>query len=491
MLKHSHLSFPSLPKGPALSLIALVAAVLLGAGCMRDVSEGGGSETTVAGVAGKVVDEAGNPLAGAEVRIRPEGSMPPALTGEPAPGPQAITAADGTYLIRDVEPGDYYVDCRGEGGAALVTAKVEDSLVRLPDAVLRPAGAVKGTVRRALDGSPNAVYVYIRGLLGRTVAWDRGPDTMAFVLGDIPAGDYALVLQPAYPIDLGKYRILEIPDVRIEPGDTLDLDSISLPLRSEVSDPAYSRDSAAWAAILRANGGTDEDLLMTSAVVGNRITMLFNFAWPMRAITPEIQVLDQVEYISLMAVGSAPDTLQVAPEITRLRGLKRFGLQGYALDSVPGWINAFPEMANLWFIDAGLKQFPDRVTDIPTLVSLALGVNEISSLPGSIAKLKRLRGLSLHRNRLSALPPELFTLESLVALDLSGNEFTSLPPELRAMDNLKGVDVRGNRLCGLSAEWKAWLSRQDSLMYAGADPLSSYIPPNDSGWEASQRCGTP
>jgi hypothetical protein len=485
------LRIPGFFRSAACSWAALIVAGLLGAGCMDDNAQGGGSETMLTGVAGKVVDESGQPMAGAEVRIRPEGALPPALAGEPAGEPEAVTAADGTFLIHDLHPGGYFVDCRGENGAALIAARVEDSLVRLPDAVLRPTGALKGVVRRLGESSANAVYVYIRGLPGQAVAWDRGPDSMAFVLADIPAGMYTVVLQPSYPVDLAQYQILEIPGVRVEPGDTLDLDSLSLPLRSAVQDPAYSRDSAAWTSVLRANGGGDSDLGRTSAVVGNRITMLFVFDGTLRNITPEIGVLDQVEYLSLMAMSSNPATLQVSPEVGRLRGLRRFGLQGYLLDSLPGWIDSFPELANTWFQSAGLEAFPERLTDIPTLVTLSLADNEIPSLPGSVAKLRRLRGLDMRRNRLSSLPPELFKMESLVALGLGDNEFTSLPPELMAMDNLKGVNIRNNRLCGLSAEWKAWLTRQDSLMVAGADPLSTYGPVDDPGWEATQRCGTP
>lgn len=449
-------------------------------GCLGDRVDGGGSETTLTGVAGKVVDESGHPIAGAVVRIRPEGALPPGLLGLNAAveeGPaQAITGADGTFLIQDIAPGDYFVDCRGSAGAALVTARVGDSLVRLPDAKLQPTGAVRGWIAKP---SPQTymltAYVYIPGLPGRTMAriQDQDVDTLRFVLGDIPAGEYLLRVQPAFPMELSTLNILEVPGVRILPGDTLELDSLVMPVRSLIQDPAYARDSSSLREILRANlpvewdsGGLD--VRQFSAVAGNRIAMFYNFHGWMTRLTPEIGNLDRLEVIYLMTLPSLGATLEAAPEIGRLRGLKRLWLEGYRLDGLPAWAGNFHELASLMLASAGLKDFPERIVDFSFLVALDLEGNSIARLPASLGRLGRLR-----------------------VLDMSGNELTSLPPELLRMESLQGVRLRGNRLCNLSDEWKAWVSRQDSLWIKQADPLSYFVPGVDSGWEASQRCGTP
>lgn len=452
--------------------LQVLPAICLLSGCLNDREHGGGSETTVVGVMGKVVDLAGNPVAGAAVRIRPEGALPAGLGGagrsDFADLPQAYTLADGAFLITDIPPGAYFVECRGQvSGAALVAVKVPvaDSLVRLPDAVLQPTGAVKGRLRVPADAQAIllAAYIYIPGIRERVVATSK--DSFQFVLGNIPAGTYAFRAQPAFPSDLSYLRILEIPGVRILPDDTLDLDSLDMPLRVSIADPSYSRDSAAVHALLSANAWFDTSVIMNSAVTGNRITMIYDFQGRIVKIPKEIEALDKLEVLYLRGVDTAV-RLEVAPEIARLSGLKRLWLQNHAVDGLPSWARSFRELASLMLSEAGLKSFPEGVVDYPFLAYLDLAYNGIPSISPVIRKLQR-----------------------LAVMDLSGNELTVLPPELLAMESLKGVRVRHNRLCSLTPEWKAWVTRQDSLWITQADPLSYFVPGVDSGWEASQRCG--
>lgn len=460
---------------PRPSALALFAAALLLAGCMQDRASGGGSETTVVGVTGKVVDAAGTPVPGAAVRVRPEGALPRLEPGAGAnPGgideaPMAFTEADGSFLITDLAPGEYYVECRGQySGAALVAAKVEDSVVRLPDAVLQPPGAVRGRIMpppSAFQGDVDA-YVYIPGLPARTLALVR--DSMRFVLADVPAGRYTLRVQPAFPRPLGVYGVLEVRGVEIPPGDTLDLDTLILPLRAAIQDSAYSRDSSALLAILRANaapGFEDTVVEYNSMVTGNRIIALYNFEGSIRRLTPEIGTLDRLEVLYLWGPGQdSLVSLEVSPEIRKLRGLKRLWLRSYALDGLPSWAESFRELSSLMLSASGLKAFPPRVADFAFLSYLDLSGNAIPALPPAIGRMKQLR-----------------------VLDLSDNDLSSLPAELMAMQSLKGVRLRKNRLCSVEPAWKAWITLQDSLWIKQVDPFS-YYNPKDSGWEATQKC---
>lgn len=454
--------------------IAFLVACLGLAGCLGS-RDGGGSETTVAGLSGKVVDASGKAVAGAVIRVRPEDALPPAMLGAAAGGEEeamGLSKADGSFLIENLAPGSYVVEVRDSGtaGAALLTAQVAaaDSLVRLPDAVVRPTGAVRGQVRHPPESfgmTMTGVYVYIPGLIERVLA--RVQDSlMPFTLGNIPSGRYTLRVQAPFAMELSRLRVLEVPNVEIRPGDTLDLGQLDLPVRAGLDDPAYLQDSAAAQAILDTNG-TPEWLSTHTTVTGNRITGFHDFNGRIRRIPKEIASLDRLEVLQLHG-GEPPIGLEAAPEFSRVRGLKRILLWGYAMDTLPDWPLGFPELAGLRLQEMGMTVFPARAAALPFLTSLDLGDNRIPSIPAAIAKMKRLR-----------------------VLDMSGNELTALPVELQSLEGLRGFRARGNRLCGLDSQWKAWLTRQDSLWKSQADPLSYWNPGPDSGWEATQRCGSP
>lgn len=466
-----------------MSLRILIFIACLGlVGCLGSRNEGGGSETTVAGISGRVVDGAGNPVAGAAIRIRPEDALPPALVGAAA-GDEDETAghsqADGSFLVEDIAPGDYVVEVRDSAtaGAALLTARVTaaDSLVRLPDAVMMPMGAVRGTVRHPQDSrvQMGEVYVYLPGLTERALA--RNQDSlMPFLLGNLPAGRYTLRVQAPFPLQLILLRVLEVPNVEVRPGDTVDLGYLDIPLRSGLTDEAYLRDSAVVRAWLDANGNKD-DVQFQTMVTGNRITGIHVPSWPVNRITKDLADLDRLESLQLIGGGGEPFDnprpllpLEVAPEFARVQGLKRILLWGYAMDSLPDWPLAFPQLAGLHLLRMGMTRFPIRAASLPFLTSLDLTDNRIASIPADIARFKRLR-----------------------VLDMSGNDLVSLPAEMRSMPGLRGFRARGNRLCDLDAEWMAWLTHQDSLWKLQADSLSDLDPVPDPGWQATQRCDQP
>lgn len=467
-------------KKPALLMSA---CLLLLTGCVFEKDpnapalQGGGSETTLSG---RVVDASGAPVSGAAIRVRNQDDPPPNLfssdSGEAVSPPQAFTDSDGLYRLSGLASGSYYVECRGEAGgpqgAALLPAEIDaqDSL-RLPDAVLRPTGSIRGRISVPPDAPSSgfsAVYVYIPGMWKRRIADQL--NGYAFHITDIPAGRYTLLLQPAYPASLSRWNILELT-MDVGSGDTLELDSLSLPVRAALQDSAYSKDSAAAWAFYQAALDSDQYqepvwVAMHTAVLGNRITMLYDLNGSIKGLPKEILGLDALEYIYLIGLpdGIGLRPIPIAPEISNLPHLKTLKLVMYDLKRTPAWTGTFPALTTLVLNETG--GFPEWVLEVPTLANLTLTSGSVTGLPKEITRLRNLRTLNLEANQLKALPPELMTMRTL-----------------------QGVRLRMNQLCHTTVAEKAWIGRQDSLWTAQADPLAFWRGQDSVGWEESQVCG--
>lgn len=499
----------------------LLAVLMLLAGCLG--GGGSGSETTMAGITGKVVDTQGRPLEGATVRIRPEGALPSGrlgIGGKADDPVDAYTKADGTFLVEGMIAGDYYVECRATEGAALLQASVKDALVRLPDAMLLPTGAIRGRIGGLGVGSRelSGAFVSVQGMPGEIFLPRIFADTVGFTLDDIPAGIHAVTARPGYTSDLDYFKTLVLPSVRVESGDTTDLGFFGLPVREGMQDSAYLRDSAALAAVNGANGYSEGYMSILGGVTGNRITTLFACCGPdITRLTPDLAVLDQVDYLNLQAPhDSSEHILAGASEIAHLHKLRTLALLKYRLEGDLEWLRTLTNLEEISLGSAGLKAFPRQVEDLPFLHTLYLNIDSPAVVPASIGKMKQLRylglgasgledlpsgiselgnlrGLYLAHNAFTSFPRAVLALDGLRALDLSDNSIASLPREIMAMPALRGLNARGNRLCGVSQEWKDWLSYQDSLWYAQIDTSFTKLPRAvvDSGWEAGQRCGNP
>jgi hypothetical protein len=458
----------------ATATITALASALLLSGCLLEkeknsLERGGGSETTLSG---RVVDASGAPVSGAAIRVRLQSDLPPNLfsdeAGEVAASPQAYSGPDGDYQVQGLASGSYFVECRVASGlAALVPTELRpDDSVRLPDAVLLPTGVIKGRITAPLDSnfSPlNAVYVYLLGIWKRTVAQDSAGH--AFMLTDVPAGTYTLRAQAAFPVDLSHWNILERTGLVVPPGDTLDLDTLILPERAIVNDSVYTRDSAAAAAFYLASLDSGEvpepDWVERHfAVTGNRITMFYHFQGNLKRVPKEILSLDALEYINI--IGQPDIRLELAPELSRLPNLKYLYLDRYDLSGLPAWTGTFPSLTNVAL--SYMNTFPEWLYEVPSLASLRVG-DSVSSVPKGISRLKNLRHLGL------------------------GRQIRSFPSELLLMPSLEGVNLRYNRICETTAEEKAFLDRQDSLVFAAyVDPLTR--PVRDTlKWEETMHCG--
>jgi hypothetical protein len=136
-----------------------------------------------ASVEGRVVAAGQGGLAGALVAALPEGRFGFA-DGAAA---QAVTGADGAFVLRDLPPGLYRVTARAEGRAPAAIRRVSpgdrDLLLELD-----PGGRLRGCVRDAASGAPVAPFTVM--VFWRRTALRLVPQRSASVVD--PSGCYSL-----------------------------------------------------------------------------------------------------------------------------------------------------------------------------------------------------------------------------------------------------------------------------------------------------------
>lgn len=143
---------------------------------------------TAGEVTGTVTDAAGNPLAGVVVHVTGSAAADAAgMSSEYGnePGEDAVTAADGTYAIRSVTPGDQQICFQPIG--------IKDSFGFLPQCYGGAPGAAKGTavpVASAQVTSGVDIALSRRGKLAGTVTDETGAPV---------SGSDVFIFQPGHP----------------------------------------------------------------------------------------------------------------------------------------------------------------------------------------------------------------------------------------------------------------------------------------------------
>ncbi len=137
----------------------------------------------------------------------------------------AMTNDSGKFVIDSVDTGTYViVGTDGGNNLALndsVPVKSKDSVVTLPPDTLKPAGALKGVIRLSEGGDPRKVFILAFGI-------DRFARVNAdgsFKFATLAEGKYDLRVISS----LDNYGVLDIVNIPVGSGDTLNMDSIVLP----------------------------------------------------------------------------------------------------------------------------------------------------------------------------------------------------------------------------------------------------------------------
>ncbi|MFT3917545.1 MAG: carboxypeptidase regulatory-like domain-containing protein [Anaeromyxobacteraceae bacterium] len=152
-----------------------------------------------AAISGKVVARGGGPVAGALVT-----ASHMRFGGEGAAAAQAVSGADGTFTLPEVEMGRYRVTARAEGRAPGSVTRVAPGTT---DVVveLGPGSRLRGCVKEASSGRPVAPFTVMvfdrRGALSRDLVRSRSvvDPGGCYALGDLAPGPLAVVVAaPGY-----------------------------------------------------------------------------------------------------------------------------------------------------------------------------------------------------------------------------------------------------------------------------------------------------
>eukprot|EP01013_Petalomonas_cantuscygni_P024988 TRINITY_DN46761_c0_g1_i1.p1 TRINITY_DN46761_c0_g1~~TRINITY_DN46761_c0_g1_i1.p1 ORF type:complete len:269 (-),score=28.05 TRINITY_DN46761_c0_g1_i1:61-867(-) len=91
------------------------------------------------------------------------------------------------------------------------------------------------------------------------------------------------------------------------------------------------------------------------------------------------------------------------------------------------------------------------VASVPTLLSLKLDHNSLTTIPDIIAKLSALRILTASHNKITSLPPQIFvsSAPSLTTLSLAHNLLSSIPASLGMLSSCRDISFFNNRITSI------------------------------------------
>ncbi len=84
------------------------------------------------------------------------------------------------------------------------------------------------------------------------------------------------------------------------------------------------------------------------------------------------------------------------------------------------------------------------MANLPLILGLSLGANQLTELPAEIGNLTSLTGLFLGDNQLTGLPPEIGDLAGLERLSVGNNQLTAIPQSMVKLEKLSqgGSSIR-------------------------------------------------
>jgi hypothetical protein len=218
----------------ALFLLALSIVVLLDCGPTRSELAGNSTQTGNGMIVGVLYQPDGaTPASDAYVYLRKKNYVVdiPGLLMKKFTDTSAVsrTNSDGEFAIDSIDTGIYAIECSDGGNNFAFNDSVAvhyfDSTVILPPAVLKPAGAIKGSIRLSEGGDPRKVFVLALGIDGQATVDTCG----RFKFERLAEGKYSLMILPT----LDNYAVFDTANIRVKSADTTDIGIIE-PLFTDI-----------------------------------------------------------------------------------------------------------------------------------------------------------------------------------------------------------------------------------------------------------------
>jgi adenylate cyclase len=151
--------------------------------------------------------------------------------------------------------------------------------------------------------------------------------------------------------------------------------------------------------------------------------------------------------IIILNVSRNPMTDLPFDFIQACSSLKEIRMTNMALKRVPAGIRASATLSRLDISSnriADLESVP--LHEIPTLLSLKVQNNKLSSIPSYFVQMKALKYLNISNNKFETFPAVVSEMSNLVDLDISFNNIAELPSEMSNLKSLERLLAYGNDL---------------------------------------------
>jgi len=161
------------------------------------------------------------------------------------------------------------------------------------------------------------------------------------------------------------------------------------------------------------------------------------------------------------ALGCASSVLAVSLHANRINVLP------------PSFLAAMTKCTTFSLMRNQIKELPDSIEKMQSLVDLWLYNNNISQLPNAICKLSSLKRLWIDRNSITVLPEQFGKLTSLEQLYASDNLLRTVPESLTLCTRLVRISLDGNHsllLASLPVEIQSKLVPGKSVKQVPAPP---------------------
>ncbi len=158
-----------------------------------------------------------------------------------------------------------------------------------------------------------------------------------------------------------------------------------------------------------------------------------------------IENLNKLEVINITW-----NQLKSLPEsFGNLNNLEELRLNANALDTLPESFGNLNNLKHLSLSQNGLTTLPENFHNLNNLEELSIHSNYLTSLSESFGNLNNLKHLYLNENQLTNLPESFGNLKNLEVLNLNENQLTSLLESIGNLNNLKHLYLNENQLTNL------------------------------------------
>ncbi len=409
-----------------LSLGILSIMILLLFHCSTNVA--GGTSSSENTKIAAIVTVNGQPAAGVEVYLRSKEYLSDTTTLSDDRIPDAVTGADGTFVIDSVNTGEYIIECNDDTMfASMVSCTVDSNsgeMVHLGIVQLQRGAIVSGTALHD-DIASSGIFVRLYGL-----EYLQKVDSAGYYhFSNIPAG----ALTVNFITDDIDTKSKDTT-ITLAAGDSIIVDTVDVP-------DDYKSDSLAVIAYLTNQGitGWVWDSLVT--IVDNRIRHLNLSNKNISVLHSSINTLTLINKLDL----SANNLVGLPDEIRQLKRLWHLYLDNNPLQTFPLIIKSMPWLITINIDYTGITQLPDTLVTFLNLEAISLKGNGLDSIPPQIPKIKTLRFLGFNNNNIAYIPDDIFKLD-LEALTLGKNSITYLSPKIGQFKKLFHFTIYDNAI---------------------------------------------